>query len=63
VTGVRFTGRRPPGAVFQAVGGIEKNWVRFAIYNYRLYLVFYQNIENRSVSPRNSAALVLLQLT
>jgi hypothetical protein len=60
VIGVHFPGRRPRGSpVFQVVGAIEKNWLRFAIKQLKIVLaLFYHKIENRSVSPRSSAALV-----
>src|SRR5262249_37414752 len=58
--------RSPPrGAVFQAVGEIEKNWVRFALIQLQIVPRFssIKKTANRSVAPRSSAALVSLQLT
>jgi hypothetical protein len=42
VTGVPFTGRRPRGSpVSQAIGQIEKNWLRFAVLQLRIVLALF----------------------
>jgi hypothetical protein len=57
--------RLPPAwNIFQAIGEIEKNWVRFAVIQLKIVPRFSSiiKIANRSLSLRSSAALVAVQL-